>query len=856
MDEGKTVIRSLNDDQENDDFSSKFRILSEEELQMIINVDDDKTINHFDDVKIIGKGGNGEVLGVKDRILNREVALKYLLPHRRNCLTYVNKFIREARIMAMVEHPNIVPIHELNILQDKGVYFTMKRLHGETLQVVLNKLFYEDPVYQKEFTMKRLLSIFVSICHAVSFAHSKGVIHRDLKPGNIMIGDYGEVMVMDWGLAKFKHEDNVNPELTAINKNLSAMITQDGFISGTPAYMSPEQACGDFNAIDELSDQYSLGAILYSILTFKPSPYPSRMKMDKILINVRHGKFLPPSQRAPERNIPRELEAICLKAMSLNKRDRYKNIDELIADIHNYSEHYPVIAYQPPPFYKISKTLSRHPFIPYTLIVIMIAAIASYSAVFWFRDFYVQPYLGLIEQNVRFGNLKYDRFKQMTAMHRDELYKKYTSKDYNDTCQETVKYYNNAAIYLNMVINLSPKESGLIDQLLDIYDRELKVLFYNNNYYEAAKLLEQIKFNDNIYEQFISYLPYEKRHQVENIINNVTPLNINLIPQQDQKVILERVSYSPGEPDIPFISVFIDEFNTPYRRLYQNNFFRMKIKSANGREFFVPLNVIGGNDITLNLLVPKNIPDNLVFIQGGEFLSGNSIEKSELVPRSLEGFMIGKYEVTIDEYREFWNQLDNVQKELYMPLIHRKERITKLWNTDGKLLDGFRGDMPIVGITVEAAEAFCRYMSNKHQRIYRLPSVVEWEKAARANDGRRYPTGEFLKDNWALLRKNSDGILNYPNGAPVDAFPKDCSVYGVYNLAGNVREIVRNSQNYVDDKYLLKGGSYRSMQNSAECGRFSYYDGPGADIGFRYVVELDKSDKALLDEFNRKTEQK
>ncbi|MBI4616076.1 MAG: tetratricopeptide repeat protein [Planctomycetes bacterium] len=324
----------------------------------------------------IGKGGMGEVLLVRDPEIGRELAAKVILGGAGANRRLVEKFLLEAQVTGQLEHPNIVPVHELALSPDGRVFFTMKRVKGRDLAALLadaraaaerasssssarlraagsssgarkaRGTHPADPA--SEYSLVRLLEVFLKVCDAVAFAHSRGVIHRDLKPANIMVGEFGEVLVMDWGLAKTLGQPD--PAADAVTPNLAGaevarrargreageepVRTLDGAILGTPSYMPPEQARGETSALDERSDIYSLGAILYEILALAPA-FAGKSSW-AILEKVMAGELVPPSARSPGRDLPRDLEAAVMKAMAPAQNDRYESAGALKADIEAY----------------------------------------------------------------------------------------------------------------------------------------------------------------------------------------------------------------------------------------------------------------------------------------------------------------------------------------------------------------------------------------------------------------------------------------------------------------------------------------------------------------------------------------
>src|SRR6185312_41284 len=220
----------------------------------------------YEEVTKLGQGGVGEVVKVLDRDLEREVAMKRLLSQSTGDDSLI-RFVEEAQATGQLEHPNIVPVHDLGVDADGRVYFTLKLVQGASLKKVIqgrndNAILDESAgagFYRTRYTSLRMIEILISMCQAVAYAHSKGIIHRDLKPDNVMLGKYGEVLVMDWGLAKLlgaktKKERDAERETIRIMTSRSeddSQSTMEGSVAGTPAYMSPEQAAGKISELDQ-----------------------------------------------------------------------------------------------------------------------------------------------------------------------------------------------------------------------------------------------------------------------------------------------------------------------------------------------------------------------------------------------------------------------------------------------------------------------------------------------------------------------------------------------------------------------------------------------------------------------------
>jgi serine/threonine protein kinase len=283
--------------------------------------------------ELIARGGMGAVYAAEDEQLSRRVALK-VLGLQDTTGELPSRLVREARILAQLEHPGIVPVHDVGTLPDGRVYYTMKFVRGLRL---------DDYIVQLGSLSQRL-RLFLRVCDAVAFAHARGVLHRDLKPANIMVGSFGEILVMDWGLAKVLHEQRVSADPTVLttsgkaepknNATQSTGITAHGTVMGTPGYMSPEQARGETEEIDLRSDIFSLGAVLRFIVVGGAQEESSAM--------------------------PRPLSAICAKATADSPGARYAGVSELSADVSLYMDGLPVTAYSENLFERFGRFYKRH----------------------------------------------------------------------------------------------------------------------------------------------------------------------------------------------------------------------------------------------------------------------------------------------------------------------------------------------------------------------------------------------------------------------------------------------------------------------------------------------------------------
>ncbi|OGV57673.1 MAG: hypothetical protein A2283_03035 [Lentisphaerae bacterium RIFOXYA12_FULL_48_11] len=307
---------------------------------------------------IVDKEGMGAIFTARDINLRRNVAMKILLDPQSASNTRIERFIEEAQITGQLEHPSIVPLHDLAVDEHGNLFYTMKLIKGATLQEILQKIVDGNEQTIKKYPLSHFLTIFQKICNAIAFAHSKRVIHRDVNPENIMLGDYGEVMIMDWGLARVlpkKERKNlvIIPKEPANADEVPALI--DGAIVGSLGYIAPEQVRGKTEELDERTDIFALGAILYNILTLNPPILGDDLGdliRNTAMVNIPSPsvynnvtkKDLPESTQSkhvalrhlPSEKIPDSLAAVAMKALSADPWKRYQNVQELQKDIAAY----------------------------------------------------------------------------------------------------------------------------------------------------------------------------------------------------------------------------------------------------------------------------------------------------------------------------------------------------------------------------------------------------------------------------------------------------------------------------------------------------------------------------------------
>jgi serine/threonine protein kinase len=321
--------------------------------------------------KLVAQGGQGAILDAREATTQRSVAMKVMLEGQEEA--DVLRFIEEAQVTAQLEHPNIVPVHDLGVDEREQLYYTMKLVRGITLKKVLDLMAEGKAATIKKYPLPALLTIFQKVCDAIAFSHSRQVIHRDLKPENVMLGDYGEVLVMDWGLAKVLGGADRAAAVTSSTITTSRASegqfgnTLSGMVMGTPYYMSPEQAAGDIARLDQRADVYSLGAMLFEILHLRYAV--SGSTLEEVIGRAREGQldWGPPAKthlartlsHLPGGRVPESLLAVCRKALAFDPAARYQKVEELQADIDAYQHGFATSAEKKTPLKNFIMLLRR-----------------------------------------------------------------------------------------------------------------------------------------------------------------------------------------------------------------------------------------------------------------------------------------------------------------------------------------------------------------------------------------------------------------------------------------------------------------------------------------------------------------
>jgi serine/threonine-protein kinase len=336
----------------------------------------------------LGEGGVGEVIKARDNDIDRDVAIKRLRPEMQSSHATLLRFAEEVRTVGRLEHPNIVPIHDVGVDPNGEYFFVMKYVHGETLETIIEKLAAGDPAYHAKYDMERRVEIMMGILEAIAYAHSQNIIHRDIKPANVMVGPYGEVMVMDWGLARAMrgpepvHADVCETPDTSGSKKL--FETQLGTLLGTPAYMSPEQARGE--ELDVGSDIYSLSVLFYELLSLR-HPHEEVQTLDAMLeaVKTAQAPYALMQSTAVQPPVPADLSWFVERGMRKDKAERYPSVEAMVERLrHRAGGDFPIqcpITFTMRLTTIMRRSIGRHPFLMSAVILLGSAATFALAVV-------------------------------------------------------------------------------------------------------------------------------------------------------------------------------------------------------------------------------------------------------------------------------------------------------------------------------------------------------------------------------------------------------------------------------------------------------------------------------------------
>lgn len=753
-----------------------------------------KLTDRYEDLGPIATGGMGEVRRVWDSVLHRTLAIKILRRELVEREDLYARFVEEAQATAQLEHPGIVPIYDFGRLADGRAFFTMKEIRGRTLLDVIEELHAASRLSwgqsRNGYTLYRVVQILNAVCTAVAYAHDRGVLHRDLKPTNVMVGAFGEVVVMDWGLAKIgKGRSAADAAAAATGKypvftarsRQQAFMTRIGSVAGTPNYMPPEQARGDHAGTVARSDVYALGAILYHIIANRP-PYEGP-DTDAVVQLVLAGPPPPPTppwaaRAGSGKAVDETLLAIGDKCMARKMEDRYPDAGSLGA------------------------------------------ALSS-----WLEGVHQREQSMVLVDRADRARSEGDELRKRAAALRDQ-----------------------AARILEQIgpfASADQKASGwaLEDQATRLEDdarvRDAQAVQWLRTALTQIELPEARQRLEEMGAPESRPLPQGTGH-------------LTLVTEQPSKVTLRRLELV-GRRLVP-VSMRNLGTTPLHRFEIPSGSYLIRLEAENRVLVRYPVRIDpdghwvdlapGADEPTPVPLPPiESFDAGDLLVPAGWFMAGGDRETSDSLPRQLtwvDSFVIRRDPVTCQEFLEFLNALPLGDAASLAPLGG-----TRLANGRWVLGEDDTGawepDQPIRGMRWDAAERFALWVASRTGVPWRLPFEREWEKAARGVDERLYPWGDYLDPTFCCVMDSHAAGLARPRA--VDAHPQDTSPYGVRGMGGNVRDLVvadrSEPRGPVDPQHrLVKGGWYDGLSMFARSAlRYRYREGDRA-VGFRLVRSI------------------
>ena len=763
--------------------------------------------DRYELLRILGEGGMGEVHLARDRNLGRQIAVKTIPPTRMDSKRLA-RFVAEARITAQLEHPGIVPVHDLFISGDGDIYYTMKRVQGVTLRQLLDDLASDDPEAGTRWNLNRLLAIFRSACQAVAYAHTRRVIHRDLKPDNVMIGDFGEVLVMDWGVARML-DDAPEELLEVVQEGASLLRTADGAMVGSPAYMAPEQLQGESSALGPTADVFSLGVMLYEILALR-RPFVAQT-LGRLLYLVAKGEFLPPSQAAPGREVPPDVEEICLRALSRDPAERYPDAGALTLKLEEFLD-------RVRPRQEADRLIAEG-----KDLMLRFAKAASDSEESELRARALQAGLQTwdpLDMKRLFWTAEKETADAVAAA--DTLF---------GDCEAA---FESA---LSHVPNYRPANEGLAD-------------LYWIRFLQAEEA-HDARWMRRWQELICRYAEdrYKRR------LDGVGTLSLSSDPPGAEAMLLPLMDEDgrqvAGTPE--------EVGTTPVdRRPTGMGAYMLELRREGYATVRSPIVLGRLQNLDLFFRLPAAVPEGFLPIPAGPSERGGDPAAISGLPgsdRVVGDFAIARYPVTIADYLEFLSDLtrrDPAEALRRSPRARgsrgvRQEPLFQL-PPDGSFelpfvdRDGttWHAEQPIVSIGHDDACAFAEWLSEREEPSFRLPTESEWEKAARGLDRRIFPWGNRFDASFCVMSESSPDAPDLP---AIGSVPTDVSPYGVRDMAGGVRDWCSwdEGSDPLPGRYPIRGGSYGTVEIYCRCASRSIVEEEyvGSHVGFRLVVKLD-----------------
>ncbi len=807
-----------------------------------------KVVGKYEYIDEIARGGMGRIVSVRDRSLRRKVAMKLLIaPNGKPTSSQIDRLLAEAQTTGQLEHPNIVPIHDVGVNQSDNYYFTMKLVKGTTLKEVFRKLTNADTQTSEQYSLHRMLAIFQQIANGLGFAHSRGVIHRDLKPDNIMIGEFGEVLIMDWGIAKLVKPmpssgvgaKNVEDHSFAHEFKGIETLEKDGTvvgtIAGTVGYMSPEQARGEVDRLDARTDIFSLGALLYEMLAGSP-PYNQPTIKERLFSAAHEEAIEGPAVRARKMksnltiSIPREVAAIAMKAVALKPDDRYQSAQEFVDDIQRYLEGHSVTACPDTLVQQVTKWTKRNRVMVRTVAAVVCAVVlAAWGARFLIRHSMIAGHKSEGQRVFTAAQTEREKGVQLVPKSNsvDDGYADLNRQRELDSLDE--KYsgqLSQAANFYSRVFDYDPTNAEARSELAKIYmemwrsaQRRNKPELMNAYALEVARFAGPDDYK-RIYEAEINgdgqfkLITGDVRAEVFIFRNVETGKWARLTPapyrfaerKVDDEALAEAASRlrtsadGHGGESVYFLNMDPkfghDLGQTPLtvERMPVGSYV-LVLRAPGYEERHLPVTLARQKNLELNVRMLRTgerpvgfsyIPS--VWAKVGGPAAGT--KWANYTWKAVNPFFIQTFEVTFGEYEKFLQDLiasgQVAEAKQHLPRdfgFYYLEIVGRHLKPHSSLTEGWR-KWAIRGVSWLDAQSYAEWRSRKEGVTYRLPSELEWEVAARGTDGRRYTWGEAF---WPQATRLSQGYTSANNTGKTGQFA-DESVFGVWDMTGGQAE--------------------------------------------------------------------
>jgi serine/threonine protein kinase/formylglycine-generating enzyme required for sulfatase activity len=717
----------------------------------------------------LGRGGMGRVLHAWDPELGRSVAVKLVIDHRRVRPSQLARFVSEARITSQLQHPNIVPVHDMGITTDGEIFFVMKLVEGRSLDALLDQLKSGSEALRNEWGRHRLLSLFVRVCNAVAYAHSHGVLHRDIKPANVMIGEFGEVLLMDWGLARVG--SGIEPASTGVTEDsessdgysmvsasgVRSIKTLDGVLIGTPGYMSPEQARGEFSSLDARCDVWSLGAMMFELLTHQRA-----VPRERLLSYALGTIDIDPRDRAPDLEIPDDLAGICTKAMAHDREQRYPSVVDLTRDIEGFLDG----------ARRREQALER---------------------ITQGREFRSKA----TDARRRAEQLRAQASEQLAGVadHEPE-HKKIPGWIMIEEAQNLeIEAELDETRFVQAIrgsLEGAP-ELGVAHSLLtDYYKSQHEAAEAAGDRRGAARIELYLREHDR--GQYAEYLRGEGKLTLVTEPTDAT-VKLHRYEVSGKRLQLTQVDELPAsqlrERSLAMGSYLL-EISAPERRTTRYPVLIQRLGCWTG--------VRPGDTEPSPIVLPKHdeIGDDDVYIPAGFYQSGGDPTAVGSLPGRriwVDALVMRRFAVTHGEWLVYLNDLldrdmerealQRVPRESAGELLYDRSEAGRFCLRPVEAGGAWRERHPVCNVEWADANAYARWYAERTGRPWRLPSELEWEKAARGVDGRSLPWGDHHDPSWCVtVESHADA----PALALIDSYPIDESPYGVRGLAGGVRD--------------------------------------------------------------------